>query len=314
MGCCNSKMDSNDASIIAQTPLMIDEKEMENTFKSFEFIPHIILMGDSVLDNKAWLENFDERMDVCKQLNIALKKYNNQFIATNLAVDGMTTQSLLFSLKKPNHIQPKRFTSLDSFLNDNEFNRDTHKPIVLLSVGGNDVLGSMYENSDAFDKKVVNNLKTQEFMNKYTDIINIILNDYKCDIIVVFCYEPHCRFTKKYNIKRSQLLNIMEFAMKEIFKLCESKCIPIIDLARTTDTYDINHYSSASPIEPNENTGLLLTDLVLYLLCDYYGNNWDKSKIYFGRKNSNNPIQSRDNNDLERQNWLQNKLSITPNK
>merc|ERR1719229_1676024 len=163
--------------------------------------PHFILMGDSVLDNIAWIEDKDKRMDVEKQLNTALKQYNESWKCVNLAVDGNTTKSLTrslnyYNLEKNKQIQPKRFKSLQYYLESDDIDLEKEKPIVLLSVGGNDVLGYMYHIKQ-LSKNVLSDMKQNEFMKNYELILNTIINDCECDVIIVFCYEPQIKFCRQ---------------------------------------------------------------------------------------------------------------------
>eukprot|EP01083_Nonionella_stella_P308212 1086439_1 len=198
---------SDNQTTTVKTEHDIDEKEFRSKFEKFEMTPHLILMGDSVLDNIAWVTT---KMDVEKQLNIALKKYNASWKCKNLAVDGNTTSSLIKSLNYyymdvDKQIQPKRFQSLQIYLESDDIDLNKETPIVVLSIGGNDVLGYMYHVKQ-LSKNVVNDMQQNEFMKSYEEILNILINRCKCDVIIIFTYEPQIRFCADHNVKRKELL------------------------------------------------------------------------------------------------------------
>ena len=49
---------------------IIDENEFKSKLMKLDFDPHFILMGDSILDNIAWIEDKDKGLCVEKLLNI----------------------------------------------------------------------------------------------------------------------------------------------------------------------------------------------------------------------------------------------------
>merc|ERR1712232_1227929 len=96
------------------------------------------------------------------QMNNALSQYNKAWKCKNLAVDGNTTQSLLHSLDEANASNPKRFKSLQHYLKSDAIDLQKERPIFVLSVGGNDVLGCMYH-SKQMSKNVVNDMQKNQF-------------------------------------------------------------------------------------------------------------------------------------------------------
>ena len=155
-------------------------------------------------------------------------------------------------------------------------------------------------------------MKQNEFMKAYESILKMLINDNKCDVIIVFTYEPHIRFTDQHQMTRKELLNIMQWAAMQIFTIAEVYKLPIIDLSRTCNPYNFTHYSSASPIEPNEINGSFTAKLVLTVLSDY---KWDKdrcSKIYYGQNDDGNGIKMEENTAKNRNNYMKSKLSIHP--
>ena len=240
-----------------------------------------------MLDNKAWIGDQNKKMDVEKQMNMVLQRHNTRWKCKNLAVDGNTTQSLIKSLhfhklQKDKQIQPKRFKSVQQYLESDAIDLSTESPIIVLSVGGNDVLGSMYDR-EQMSTEVVANMKRNEFMKGYEQILDILITECHCEVMIVFCYEPHFRFCDSHNVERKELLKIMEWAMTEIFGIAERYKLPVIDMSRTGNPYDEKHYS-VSPIEPNEKMGMFLVDLVLRVLADFEWNAQHRmSKVYYGR-------------------------------
>lgn len=295
---------------------IMDEKELKDALDKVEFSPHFILMGDSVLDNIAWVQDQDKKLDVEKLLNIELQKYNKSWKCKNLAVDGNTTQSLIkslnfYNLQKDKQFQPKRFQSLQIYLESDNIDITKEKPIIILSIGGNDVLGYMYDIKQ-MSQKVLTDMKDNEFIKSYKQILDILINECKCDVIICFVYEPHIRFCQ--SIERKELLKIFGWASNQIFTIAENYKLPIIDLCRTCNPYNDKHYSFASPIEPNEMNGSFTTNLVLHCLYDFEWNkhNDRKSKIYFGQNDDGNGLQIEENTVQTRANYMQSKLAMHP--
>ena len=390
------------------------------TKDDFDFIPNLILLGDSVLDNIGWIDEDLSENDVEKQLNTALKQIDKLWTAkaTNLALDGATSHTLLRNLTVRAN-DPLYTRSLHKYLlkqseddkiriklsqiainNENNNSNDTtndqkeqtndkidawnqnnpkndsiatndktdeketesdeidannsksRKNIVILSIGGNDVLGKILGNFygllgnssatsenngniDDIGAQMINEMNRSQFGTNYRKILDIIINECDCNVIMVLCYEPHIKFLDDYEIERMQLMNIIEWGAKQLFEIENEYNVPIIDLSRTSDPKNDLHYSQSSPIEPNEKMGSFLVDLVLFCLKDFKQwkrigldkneneneneNNEKKavekmqvSKIYYGHFDDGNEIKVEKNNKEARNNYLKSKLKLSP--
>lgn len=163
-------------------------------------------------------------------------------------------------------------------------------------------------------KNVLTDMKDNEFMKSYKQILDILINECKCDVILVFCHEPHIRFCKGHNVERNELLNIMNWAANQIFNIAQQYKLAIIDLSRTCNPYNIKHYSSASPIEPNEINGGFTSNLVMFALYDFEWNDQHQrcSKIYYGQNDDGNGIKVELNTMETRSNYAKSKIAIHP--
>lgn len=78
----------------------------------------------------------------------------------------------------------------------------------------------------------------------------------------------------------------MEFVATKIMQIGEKYKCPIIDLSRTLDPFNRNHYGSTS-IEPSQESGQFIVDLIIKILSVWDWNdtkNNVKSKIFYGIK------------------------------
>ena len=284
---------------------------------------HIILMGDSVLDNFYWLKN--KKKDVKQQI---LDTYNNNIKVTNLAVDESTSEDVLYGMDpswtyidarkqyglEPYPIDKNNYDKVcpldiaEKLINENKININVNKneikPTVVLSVGGNDVRVLLFN----FNlKEIMNGLNKFEINLK--EIIEIIINKLKLNLIIVLCYEPYFDFAESYGIKREQLLQIFNIGANKLFNLCNKYNLPIIDLSRTLNPFNRKHYGTTT-IEPSNESGQYIVDLIKYINDNYNFNN-KKSKIYYGIKQEENGIIEQDNNDDARNGYLAQLLSRT---
>lgn len=78
----------------------------------------------------------------------------------------------------------------------------------------------------------------------------------------------------------------MEFGFTEISKVAEEYKLPIIDLSRTYDPTNPNHYGS-DPIEPSNMGGQLTVNLIRFVTQQYdFGDENRKSKVFYGLEES----------------------------
>ena len=300
------------------------EKEKEN-IKSIA--THIILMGDSVLDNFYWLK--DKTKDVRQQL---LDTYDNKIKVTNLAVDESTSDDVLYGMDPSfTYIDARKNNGLDPYpIDENDGDKvnplliakqmiekkdiklnvaeNEIKPTVVLSVGGNDVRVLLFN----FNMQTIME-GLMKFEQNLQLLIEKILFDLNLNLILVLCYEPYKDFVGDYGIQRQQLLQIFNIGATKMFELSETYSLPIIDLSRTFNTYDRSHYGSTS-IEPSNKSGQFIVDLIQFINNNFpFKSNTKTSKIYYGIKGDDGKgIVQQENNKAARDGYLQQLLALKP--
>mmetsp|Transcript_59750 Transcript_59750/g.98643 ORF Transcript_59750/g.98643 Transcript_59750/m.98643 type:complete len:679 (+) Transcript_59750:31-2067(+) len=290
---------------------------------------HIILMGDSVLDDFYWLQ--DKTKDVRQQI---LDTYHNRVKCTNLAVDESTSDDVLYGTNplfvyvdarkefglapyptdKNNAGKVEPLKILKRMIDSKEVvvdvDTNTHiKPTVVLSIGGNDGRVLLFD----FTFNLQN---IAEGMNKlqqnFDTIVQTLLYELNVNVIAVVVYEPYSDFAAGFNISRDQLLQIFELGANNIFALAEMYALPVIDLSRTFDPFDRTHYGSTS-IEPSNLSGQFIVDLIHFVHEDFEFNASVKtSKIYSGLKSDAKGIHKEENTQSFRDGYKQALLARKP--
>merc|ERR1712228_279313 len=282
---------------------------------------HIILMGDSVIDNFYWLK--DKTKDIKQQI---LDTYENKVKVTNLAVDESRSQDVLYGMDPSFvYVDARKKVGLEPYPMDKNgkvipleivknmidkkeiiLNVKKHqiKPTVVLSIGGNDVRVLLYNFSM---QNMMSGLeKLRQNMQK---IVEKLLFDFKLNVVPVLCYEPYQDFATQHGLKREQLLQIFNIGATKIFELCETYSLPVIDLSRTFNTFDRSHYGSTS-IEPSNKSGQFIVDIIQFINDNYpFNSDVKSSKIYYGLKSDKDGIVQQDNNKSARDEYLQQLLA-----
>jgi len=193
---------------------------------------HIVLAGDSIFDNAAYVAQGRAVIDLLK------KKIQGQLNATLIAVDGSVTSDL--------HGQ------FDDLPTDT-----TH---LFISSGGNDALESAHllatPVTSIFEAMNVFSCAVADFQDRYRkmldDAVGRVSNIAVCtvyDTIPDYCQEP---------LTALKLFN--EVILREAF----ARSLPVIDLRLICN--DVGDYSSVSPIEPSEQGGDKISDTILNAL------------------------------------------------
>jgi len=262
---------------------------------------HIILMGDSVLDNFYWLK--DKKNDLRQQLENMLPKA----IVTNVAVDETTTEDILYG-KNPRleYSKERKKVGLKPYLVDkkgyvkplillkkmkNNINLPTY---VVLSVGGNDarILLHYLDEKDG-GKKIWDEMKKDKFQEKYEKIVKELLkNDVKIILVIVYYPQNTTFLGIDFKKNRNKLKDLMENVSKFIFKVAKTNNLPVINLSKTFNPDDKTHYGS-SPIEPSNKSSMFISTLIKKVVQDF---DFDAniSKSYYKLYNKNK-IQSKNN-------------------
>ncbi|EAZ94179.1 SGNH/GDSL hydrolase family protein [Crocosphaera chwakensis] len=200
-------------------------------------MPHIILVGDSIFDNAAYVG--ENNPDVITQLQNVLPE---TWQGTLNAVDGHKVEDINSQLGK----LPKDATHL------------------ILSVGGNDSLSSI----NILDEKVDSSAQVfdqlaklrEEFEQQYQELLKTILG-FHLSTTICTIYNPN--FADKMLQKRSMtaLTIFNDVILTQGFKLG----LPIIDLRLVFN----ESQDYANPIEPSMQGGQKLVNVILNVIENY---------------------------------------------
>eukprot|EP01084_Bolivina_argentea_P318945 553216_1 len=310
MGCCGSASTDD-----IDNDFLLQEK-LPNINKS---PTHIILMGDSVLDNFYWLE--DKTLDVEQQ---CWNTFGDKIKVTNVAVDETQTIHVLKGIipnftyrraREKENMSPYPITYdsddqksggavyplklMQKYISNGDININVDlktqiKPTIVLSVGGNDGrihLGKLGKITGGAND-VINALKKDKFVENYNEIVDKLVNEFKMNVILVFVYQiQNKHMIYGYKSKVKELLKAMNFGFSEMCKVAQKYKLPMIDLSRTFDPSNEQHYG-ISPIEPSNISGQFIVDLVQFILEKYdFDNSARESLVFYGLKNKNITIE-----------------------
>ena len=234
-------------------------REMEEESKDLNdnFTEHIVLLGDSILDNENYIIDgpcvTDQFRNKCNKLNLKYK-------VTNCAVDGATTYDLL----EDHSIQ----------------NIPNNATYIVLSIGGNDGLISLNEFSDVRNWLPWNFIRLiykakHAFIGQYNKILNTIKDIHpNCKIIGMTIYYPVFDESVLLQLIANLGVNILS---NVILHTCNKHNIPVIDLRKVFD----KRQDYANSIEPGIPGGDKIVNNSLNIIHNYHGNN-----IYFNREYS----------------------------
>ncbi|MGB7293072.1 MAG: SGNH/GDSL hydrolase family protein [Thermodesulfobacteriota bacterium] len=191
---------------------------------------HIILLGDSILDNAAYVPT---NLDV---INILRNRLPDGWKATLLARDGSMINDIIYQLQQ----LPEDAT------------------LLVLSVGGNDALSHadiLSERANSVSEVLLKLADVQdEFRNNYRKMLKNVLS-YRLPTLICTIYYP--RFPDPYAQKMSKLaLSIFNDCI--ISEAVASRST-LIDLRMIFD----EDKDYATPIEPSEKGGEKLADAIL---------------------------------------------------
>lgn len=199
---------------------------------------HIVLLGDSILDNEAYLEEWEP--DVIKQLR---RKLPDGWKATRLANDGDMTYDIKGQLKD----MPRDATFL------------------VLSVGGNDALHNqdILCESERSHRQFLLDLADiqEEFQYSYRSMLQNVL---KTGLPTAVCTIYYPRFPEQ-NLQRMAKAGLSLFN-DCIIQEALANGLPLIDL-RTVCNENKDY---ANPIEPSAHGGEKITDAILKVVKEYH--------------------------------------------
>mmetsp|Transcript_26906 Transcript_26906/g.23699 ORF Transcript_26906/g.23699 Transcript_26906/m.23699 type:complete len:542 (-) Transcript_26906:64-1689(-) len=205
-----------------------------------------------------------------------------------------------YPLDKDNKLYPIKILSsmcMNKEIKINQKTKDKNhiNPTVILSVGFSDLRQNLKYGKPEL---IIEALRNDEFAEKYEKIVHQIVDNLGLNLIIVIAYEPHESFTEKQlHFSRDDLLSCMEFVGNKIMQIGEKFKCPIIDLSRTLNPFDRDHYGSTA-VEPSIISGQFIVDIIIKILSDWDWND-DKrgSKIYFGVKDKDKIQQQKSNKD-----------------
>lgn len=245
---------------------IFNEMKNESNKLNENFKEHIILLGDSILDNANYVK-FNTISDLCvtEQFQDTIAKKNLEYKVSNLAIDGYTTDDILDN-KIINKI-PKNAT------------------YILLSIGGNDGLMSLNELNNPKMLLPWNfiNLLLQtknKFKIKYNTILkNINKLHPNCKIICMTIYYPIFYHSILLQIISNIGVNIMS---NVIINETSKYNIPIIDIRKVFDKWQ----DYANSIEPGIPGGDKIVNNTLNIIDKYNFNvkHNNKNRIFCNKE------------------------------
>ena len=306
MGCCIPTDDTNHdrfRSPDTKTPLKVSKTPS-----------HIILMGDSVLDDFYWLK--DKHLDVTQQCKV---EFGPNVNVHNFAVDECETKDILNGMRpSPVYVGERKqigmkpypisedgkvypLQCLKDLMESNKSDINTQsKPLVVLSVGGNDARIHLMSLINGNAEDVIRALTKNKFTENYHDIVDRLVHEFGVNVILVFVYQiqsRHMIYSAKQKVR--ELLKVMDYGYTGICKVAKEYKLPIIDLSRTFDPSNDDHYGSTE-IEPSNLSGQFIVDLIRYVLESYdFEDGKRSSTVFYGLKGAVESVH------VEKDNYLQ---------
>ena len=206
----------------------------------------IYLLGDSIIDNTPYVQNNEK--DVASHLN-SMYKCNPQINIYNRAVDGHTMKDLL-----------------DTQLSDEGLNEATN---IVVSIGGNDLLGNLYFLIDAMglyqgqESKVFQRTTTRNktFEDTYFEIIKPMqqeyesvvanLSNYRAKLLLCTVYEGDLVDSDEFSdviYSSKTMLSIFNDLVYRTAQKYNAEVLELRDIFVSPEDY-------ANPIEPSHIGG-----------------------------------------------------------
>ncbi len=196
---------------------------------------HIVLMGDSILDNGAYVAGGDP---IIEQLRSRLPRGDR---AELLAVDGSVVETM-----------PKQIAKVPD--------DSSH---LVISIGGNNALehSPLLRDSQASAPELMRQLADvqQEFADKYRQMILAILNLRKRMII--------CTIYDSVPGLESEAVTALSVFNDVIIRIAVELGLPVLDLRLVCN--ESADYSAVSPIEPSERGGSKIARAILRVVSGH---------------------------------------------
>lgn len=263
---------------------------------------NIVLLGDSTLDNIAWVSSYEE----C----IAKLVRDRGIKVINYSADGFKTKDMLEGCM-PCISMGARHTVGDSFpsgegefkpLDHTDALENAEHSIFVVSVGGNDIreeLRNIYMGTA--DVPAV----MQRAVKNYTQMLERLLKKNK-KVVLCTQYKPSLK-DNTYQIYeilgKEQVVQIMKLFYPPLFELARAYNLPILDFTRSLDPNDGSLFKAQ--IEPSKIGSVRIADMISHVAesHDFDG----PSRVYVKRTN-NSPVISEENTktfhwDIESWEW-----------
>ncbi|CAH6419057.1 Hypothetical protein HVR_LOCUS250 [uncultured virus] len=224
----------------------------------------ITLMGDSVLDNFYWLSIM--RHDLKYELEQLGYKVDN------FAVDESQLNNVIHGIAPRDVYQITRHYSYpcaeDGKVHPIELLVNSGSNICVLSIGGNDLRVNLWKLTLGTDH-FVNSVLTQQFSDNLDHVLtNIKLVTSK--IILILVYIPYIGPGSRYAMFSQYRYQVSEKLLLFYRMTARKHNIPLLDLSKTFDYNDRNHYGSTE-IEPSNLSNKCIADCINYIYRNYRG-------------------------------------------
>lgn len=251
-------------------------------------VRHVVLIGDSTLDNIVWVSKPEQSMP--SQLRAAL----NGVKVTNFAADGFNSEDVRNGAA-PSISRSARARAGDPFPAGSEAHFEPLKHIksvgdvshVVVSFGGNDVREILRDMSHLQSR-------IQQFWTNYPAVIEEVLK-VTPKVILLQQYRPSYGGGKDgpYHVyaamaslpgpgsSLSKINTLMETVYPPILELARKHKLPVVDLPSTFDVNDEELY--VMQIEPSAKGGALISDMICHVLSHH--NFTSPSTIYYKKGN-----------------------------
>lgn len=252
--------------------------------------PSIVLIGDSILDNFQYLNEPRDLSDELKALGFNVHNYAVDGTKVSNVIDGVmpddvcqVTRSYPYEVDADGKMRP--LTLLSKLANVNKsfptvyntmFSRNDNGSsdnMVVLSVGGNNIkdkLSRIVFGPETF----MNSVLSKEFVADYERVINATRSS--CPkLVLISIYLPYLGKGSSY-AKYSKLSKpITDLWHDFLFSIAKKHNIPVLDLNRTFDVNNRDHYGSIET-HPSNISSKCMAECLAHIHKDYCG-----YKVYF---------------------------------
>jgi len=247
-----------------------ETENVEHNYKLQSDSPryHVAFLGDSTLDNVAWVRHNEEIAALVRSRGIEV---------SNLAVDGATSSDILQTASTLISMSARR-AAKDPFPDDGDSEshhtfsslkaleiRQRKKKIdaVVLSVGGNDIRVLLGQLGGGGDQSIVQMALTALVKN-YIEIVSRVMKICpNSHLILMTQYMPDYQ-NDSYHIyrifKKEQLFEMMKNVYNSIIPHLRKYKATVIDLTASFDPRETSLY--VQQIEPSKKGGIIIADLV----------------------------------------------------